>query len=148
MAGRGVYGGGGGVCDRTSCRLYLCGCGKRTSFCYAVPWNNTDSGLRALCDGGEKSAEVSSLLPFASHIHARGGAPDQLQTAADENAIDFPGMLAGLKRLDYDGYLALEYVWIDWKGCNRTDNVSETLLLRRSLEATLSDAISPITRKQ
>jgi sugar phosphate isomerase/epimerase len=94
---------------------------------------------------GETSAQVNALLPFASHIHVRGGAPDRLQTTANENAIDFPGMLAGLKRLDYDGYLALEYVWIDWKGCNRTDNVSETLLLRRSLEAALSDAISPFS---
>lgn len=94
---------------------------------------------------GEESVQVHDLLPFASHIHVRGGAPDRLQTSVDENAIDFRGMLAGLKRLNYDGYLALEYVWIDWKGCNRTDNVSETLLLQRSLEAALSDAISPFS---
>jgi sugar phosphate isomerase/epimerase len=87
---------------------------------------------------GEASALVHGLLPFASHLHVRGGAPDRLQTSVDENTIDFPGMLAGLKRLQFGGFLALEYVWLDWKGCNRTDNVSETVLLRRALESTAS----------
>jgi sugar phosphate isomerase/epimerase len=68
----------------------------------------------------------------------RGGAIGRLQTSVDENAIDFPGMLAGLQELGYEGFLALEYVWVDWKGCNRTDNVSETLLLRRALESAAS----------
>ena len=87
---------------------------------------------------GETSARVHDLLPFASHLRVRGGAPEKLQTSVGENTIDFAGMLSGLKRLGYDGFLALEYVWVDWKGCNRTDNVSETLLLRRDLELTAS----------
>jgi len=87
---------------------------------------------------GESSAQVHELLPFASHVHVRGGAPDRLQTSVAENTIDFAGMSAGLDRVGYDGFLALEYVWVDWKGCNRTDNVSETVLLRRALEATVS----------
>jgi sugar phosphate isomerase/epimerase len=88
---------------------------------------------------GEESAKVHDLLPFASHVHVRGGAHDRLQTSVDENTIDFSGMLTGLQRLGYDGFLALEYVWVDWKGCNRTDNVSETMLLRRALESTISE---------
>jgi sugar phosphate isomerase/epimerase len=84
---------------------------------------------------GESSALVHDLLPFASHVHVRGGAPNRLQTSVDENAIDFTGMLAGLKQLGFDGFLCLEYVWVDWNGCNRTDNVSETVLLRRALES-------------
>jgi sugar phosphate isomerase/epimerase len=88
---------------------------------------------------GESSARVHNLLPFASHVHVRGGAPDRLQTSVDENAIDFDGMLAGLKQLGFDGFLALEYVWVNWKGCNRTDNVSETILLRRALESMISN---------
>ena len=93
---------------------------------------------------GEPSARVDALLPFASHIHVRGGAPGRLQTSVDENAIDFPRMLTGLGRLGYDGFLALEYVWIEWEGCNRTDNLSETLLLRQSLQAALSGVTSPL----
>jgi hypothetical protein len=53
----------------------------------------------------------------------------------DENTIDFSGMLAGLHRPGYKGFLALEYVWVDWKGCNRVDNLSEAFLLRRVLES-------------
>lgn len=88
---------------------------------------------------GEDSTQVHDLLPFASHVHVRGGACERLQTSVDENTIDFSGMLTGLQRLGYDGFLALEYVWVDWKGCNRTDNVSETILLRRTLESTISE---------
>ena len=74
------------------------------------------------------------MLPFASHIHVRGGAPKRLQTPVSENEIDFPGMVRRLHNQKYTGFLALEYVWTDWQQCNRTDNVSETLLLRRQLE--------------
>lgn len=87
---------------------------------------------------GETSARVHDLLPSASHIHVRGGAPERLQTSVNENTIDFSGMLTGLQRLSYDNFLALEYVWVDWKDCNRTDNVSETVLLRHALESTIS----------
>jgi sugar phosphate isomerase/epimerase len=87
---------------------------------------------------GESSLRVHELLPSASHVHVRGGARERLQTSLDENTIEFGGMLSGLNRLGYDGFLALEYVWVDWKGCNRTDNVSETVLLRRALESTIA----------
>lgn len=83
---------------------------------------------------GFESSEIHSLLPLASHIHARGGAPDRLQTAVNENQIDFAGMVQRLQKQKYSGFLALEYVWVDWQQCNRTDNVSETILLRRQLE--------------
>ena len=84
---------------------------------------------------GETSEMVHALLPFASHIPVRGGAPGRLQTSVQENTIDFPGMIQKLQPLGYDGFLALEYVWVDWKDCNRTDSVSETILLRRALES-------------
>jgi len=83
---------------------------------------------------GERCEVIHELLPFASHVHVRGGAFDRLQTSLEENTIDFAGIMNSLKKLDYVGFLALEYVWVDWKGCNRTDNVSETILLRRALE--------------
>lgn len=83
---------------------------------------------------GEESNVVHPLLPFASHIHVRGGASDLLQTTMEENTIDFVGMIHHLDQIGYDGFMALEYVWINWKGCNRTDNISETILLRQALE--------------
>jgi sugar phosphate isomerase/epimerase len=110
---------------------------------------NASEGLTLTLDyghfitSGETSERVHSLLPFASHVHVRGGAIGRLQTSVDDNTIDFPGMLAGLQDLGYGGFLALEYVWVDWKGCNRTDNVSETLLLRRALESAAYE-IAPV----
>lgn len=88
---------------------------------------------------GEDSNEVHDLLPSASHVHVRGGAPGYLQVPMEENAIDFEGMLCALNRRKFEGFLALEYVWVNWKGCNRTDNVSETILLHRSLNSSISE---------
>jgi sugar phosphate isomerase/epimerase len=76
------------------------------------------------------SRDIHSLLPLASHVHVRGGAPGRLQTPVHENKIDFRGMIRRLSKQKYNGFLALEYVWIDWQQCNRADNVSETILLR------------------
>lgn len=77
--------------------------------------------------------EVVPLIPHASHLHARGSAPGRLQTAVDENQIDFPAILRELERIGYDGYIGLEYVWVVWGGCNRCDTVSETILLKQLL---------------
>jgi sugar phosphate isomerase/epimerase len=82
-----------------------------------------------------QSQEVNSLLPYASHIHARGGAPRRLQVPMSENQIDFSKMVKLLRRQKYKGFIAIEYVWTDWMQCNHADNVSETILLRRQLES-------------
>lgn len=82
---------------------------------------------------GEESSVVHSLLPFASHVHTRGGSRGRLQTSVAENTIDFEDMMTGLQSLRYKGTFALEYVRTDWNNCNRTDNLSETLLLRQQL---------------
>lgn len=78
--------------------------------------------------------EVHPLVPYASHFHARGGAKGILQSTVKDNTIDFPEILRRLKAAGYDGYLCLEYVYVDWEGCNRTDNISETLKLREFLK--------------
>lgn len=84
---------------------------------------------------GVPSREVHPLLHFASHIHLRGGAPSRLQTPISENQVDYTGMIRRLARQNYSGFLAVEYVYTEWQQCNRTDNVTETLLLRRMLES-------------
>lgn len=84
---------------------------------------------------GESDSAIHSLVPYATHIHARGGAKGKLQTTVKENQIDFEGMCVRLKEMAYSGYICLEYVYQDWEGCNRTDNISETLLLKEKLEA-------------
>lgn len=87
---------------------------------------------------GETSRQSHNLLKSTSHVHVRGGAYQKLQTSVAENEIDFPAILAELQRIGYEGFLALEYVWVDWNGCNRTDNISETVLLRNALGAAIS----------
>jgi sugar phosphate isomerase/epimerase len=75
------------------------------------------------------------LLPHTSHFHARGGAKGQLQSTMKDNIIDFTTIHDALQKRNYPGWMCLEYVWVDWEGCNRTDNVSETILLRDLLRA-------------
>jgi len=79
---------------------------------------------------GMSSESVHCLLPHASHFHARGGVKGALQCPVKQNRIDFNAILNGLVKTGYNGWICLEYVWVDWEGCNRTDNISETLLLR------------------
>ncbi|MCK9589854.1 MAG: TIM barrel protein [Terrimicrobiaceae bacterium] len=88
--------------------------------------------------GGFSNEEIHPLLPLASHFHARGGAPKRLQVAMNENAIHFPEILRRLALFSYPGWICLEYVWGDWEGCNRTDNVSETVLLRDIVQGEIS----------
>ena len=40
----------------------------------------------------------------------------------------------------YNGYLGIEYVWIDWEHCNESDNLSETILFRDFLRAQMRAA--------
>ena len=54
--------------------------------------------------------------------------------AAHETFICFEGMVRRLGERKYRGCVAVEYVWTEWGQCNRADNVSETILLRRQLE--------------
>jgi len=82
---------------------------------------------------GMSNESVHPLVPHASHFHARGGAKGKLQSTVKENIIDFAEILRRLRAANYSGWLCLEYVWVDWQGCNLTDNVSETLLLRKVL---------------
>lgn len=84
---------------------------------------------------GMRSESAHALIPYASHFHARGGADKKLQSTMNENEIDFAAVMAGLKQSHYTGFICLEYVWIDWEGCNRTDNISETILLRDLLQS-------------
>jgi len=83
---------------------------------------------------GIANEAVHCLLPFASHFHARGGCPGKLQASANDNTIAFEAIVKWLRSSSYNGYICLEYVWVDWRDCNRTDNLSETLLLREHLK--------------
>lgn len=86
---------------------------------------------------GIDEMRVDALIPRARHFHARGARPGRGQCAVKDSVIDYPRIVRELAAAGYDGYLALEYVWLDWEGMNECDNVSETILLRDRLQACL-----------
>lgn len=97
---------------------------------------------------GTPSSRVHPLLPLASHIHARAGRPDRLQATLSENKIDFSGMAHRLHQQKYRGFVAIEYVWTEWGQCNRVDNVSETLLLRKLLQSLAKNGRRSATKEK
>lgn len=82
---------------------------------------------------GIAESEVEALTPFARHCHVRGARQGRMQAPLRESAIDFERMIDALSDVDYDGFVGLEYVWLDWEHCNECDNLSETILLRDRL---------------
>jgi sugar phosphate isomerase/epimerase len=80
--------------------------------------------------GGVAQADIDALLGYARHLQIRPGRPGQLQVPVTEDAINWAPVVAALKQASYPGYLALEYTWQDWLGCNRVDTVGESALLR------------------
>ena len=82
---------------------------------------------------GIAESEVEALAPFARHCHVRGARQSRMQAPLRESSIDFERMVDVLGGTDYDGFLGLEYVWLDWEHCNECDNLSETILLRDRL---------------
>jgi len=84
---------------------------------------------------GFSNADWQQFIPQASHVHLRAAARNRLQTSLDENHVDFAALMHGLDAAHYQGWSTLEYVWVDWKGCNQCDNVGESLRLRDLVRA-------------
>ena len=80
---------------------------------------------------------ADELVPFTRHYHARGASNGRLQAPMSENELDFERIVEQFRAAGYDGYLAVEYVWIDWERCNECDNISETILMRDRLQAAI-----------
>ncbi len=50
---------------------------------------------------GFSDADCETLLPHASHFHARGGAEKRLQTSLKKSAIDYRRVLQRMKEINY-----------------------------------------------
>jgi sugar phosphate isomerase/epimerase len=83
---------------------------------------------------GRHTSDADVLLPQASHFHARCGAKGRLQARFPHNQIDFRCMVQHCLAVQNPPRICLEYVWVDWEGCNEVDNLSETILLKRHLQ--------------
>lgn len=88
--------------------------------------------------GGTAQAEADALLPHARHLQCRPGGPGHLQLAVEEDTINWASVVGQLAQLGYAGFLALEYTWQPWLGCNRVDTVGESALLRDVLRAAMA----------
>jgi sugar phosphate isomerase/epimerase len=86
---------------------------------------------------GIPEAEVHPLAAHARHYHVRGARLGRMQAPLRESTTDVEAMVDAAVAAGYDGFLGLEYVWLDWEHCNECDNVSETILLRDRLRAKL-----------
>jgi sugar phosphate isomerase/epimerase len=84
--------------------------------------------------------KVDRLIPYASHFHARGAAVGRLQTSVAENEIDYARVVRLMKETGYAGWVGVEYTWNRWEDCDRTDNVSETVLMKELLTKLFSEA--------
>ena len=73
------------------------------------------------------------LVKYASIVHARGARQGEVQTSVKRNTTNFAKVFEYLNEVDFSGTVCMEYCYIDWEGMNRTDNISETLLLREQL---------------
>jgi len=87
---------------------------------------------------GLPDRDAEPLLVHASHFHARGARKGRLQTAFPHNTIDYARVLRAMRKVNYQGYVGVEYVWVDWEHCNEVDNLSETIQLRDFLRAQIS----------
>jgi sugar phosphate isomerase/epimerase len=85
---------------------------------------------------GIPDSEIEILMPYASHFHARGAREDQAQTTLTKNTIDYERVVKKMAETDYNGWVGIEYVWIDWENMNEVDNVSESIRLRDLIERT------------
>jgi sugar phosphate isomerase/epimerase len=87
---------------------------------------------------GLPEGEADVLVPRTRHVHVRGATQQRIQAPVKESSIDFERMVGVLEAARYDGYLTLEYVWLQWERCDECDNLSETILLRDRLRAALN----------
>ena len=88
---------------------------------------------------GIPDSRVEPLAARATHFHARCACRGRLQASLKANTIDFGRALKALHAHQFKGWLALEYVWIDWEHCNEVDVVSESIQLSAHLRSTAAN---------
>ena len=57
--------------------------------------------------------EIETLIPFASHFHARGARQGALQTVLSENTTDYGRIIQKMKQIRYAGFIGIEYIWME-----------------------------------
>ena len=79
---------------------------------------------------GLPDSVIEPLIQYASHFHVRGARRGRLQASFADNVIDYRRIHDVMQASAYQGWIGIEYVWIDWEHCNECDNLSETVQFR------------------
>ena len=93
---------------------------------------------------GFSQEEISPLLAFAGHFHARGASSKMMQTPVCESEIDFGLLVRDMQKYGYNKTITLEYVYENWEDNFRCDTISETVLLKNLLEASAPESQSAV----
>lgn len=86
---------------------------------------------------GIPASSLRPLMPYAAHMHIRGARKGEMQCSVARNETDFQAVADHMRETGYAGKVCLEYTYTDWENCNRTDNLSETILLAREFHQLL-----------
>lgn len=108
---------------------------KAKALIEAVPGLTLTLDYSHFIRSGFSQAEITPLLAYARHFHARGASPRMMQTPLKESSIDFAQVVRDMKAAGYRDPITLEYVYEDWEDNFRIDTVSETILLKQLIEA-------------
>jgi sugar phosphate isomerase/epimerase len=76
---------------------------------------------------------IDPLAPFAGHVHLRQARPGALQAKWGEGTLDFAAMVAVLRQVGYDGWLAVEYVHQTYMNTLFDDVLTETIRMRDAM---------------
>ena len=85
---------------------------------------------------------IETLLPISRHHQVRQAAPDVMQAISYEGTIDIQRLVRKLFALEYNGFIATEYVWMQKWACDRVDNLCETIHVRNQIREALADLSS------
>lgn len=89
--------------------------------------------------GGCTTERMTPLAARTRHVQIRPAGPGVMQAKVRDNEIDLPMLLAALRAVGYDGWIASEFVWMEKWACDEVDNTGETARLREVLTSLLTD---------
>jgi sugar phosphate isomerase/epimerase len=84
---------------------------------------------------GYRQTEIDPLARHAGHVHLRQARPGALQAKWGEGTLDFAAMIATLRAVSYDGWLAVEYVHQAYMNTLFDDVLTETIRMRDAMHA-------------
>lgn len=107
--------------------------------CEVVPGLGLTLDYSHFIDPGFDPANVEPLHRYARHFHARQAAPGKRVEAVNKGTIDFKRILSLLKRENYKGVVAVEYVDCETTTLCGVNVMDETIKMKAELERLVGD---------